>query len=223
MPIDLAEIRAFLNRPGIEGPQVLRGYIPCKRLSDGRGRNYIGPEGTAPLGVEYPAAGDPGGYAAMGVSGVTIATGVDLGQTDAQALVRGGLEPGIANTLRPYFGLRQNAALHKLHALPLAVSPDAACALDNATLGVHAGLIGRRYDSDRPATAFAELPRQAQAAIFSLLYQRGTGVAGKAPNTWAALVAGDWRGAAALLCDASLWDGYQLRRRMEGALLKEIA
>ncbi|MDR0238694.1 MAG: pesticin C-terminus-like muramidase [Deltaproteobacteria bacterium] len=210
MPIHLADIRAFLNRPGIEGPQQLDGYIPC-RMKTGGSANYRG-----------PSSGPPGDFEAMGVSGVTIATGVDLGQTDADTLQRGGLCSGIADMLRPYFGLRRDAAIRKLHDLPLRVSPDTAHELDRVTHGIHAGRISARYDGAHPATPFAGLPPQAQAAIFSLLYQRGTGVTGKCPNTWAALVAGDWRDAAARLCNASLWEGYQGRRALEGRLLKEI-
>jgi hypothetical protein len=160
---------------------------------------------------------------AMGVSGVTIATGVDLGQTDAGTLLQSGLDSGITCMLRPYLTLRKDAAIRKLHALPLAISPDTACALDEVMLGIHAGRISARYDSSMPATPFAGLPWQAQAAIFSLLYQRGTGASDKAPKTWAALVRGDWRDAATRLCDASLWDGYQERRKLEGELLGTIS
>ena len=210
MPIHLAQIRAFLNRPGIEGPQQVRGYIPCYRTRGGTA-NYRGPE-----------SGPPADFIAMGVSGVTIATGVDLGQTDAAALLRGGLDSGITCMLRPYLGLRKEAAIHKIHALPLIIAPATADALDEVMIGIHAGRIRVRYDSSRPVTPFDGLPWQAQAAIFSLLYQRGTGASDKAPNTWAALVRGDWRDASARFCDASLWVGYQERRKLEGALLKEI-
>ena len=210
MAIQLARIRAFLNRPGIEGPQQLRGYIPCHRTRGGT-INYRGPE-----------SGPPEDVTAMGVSGVTIATGVDLGQTDADTLLRGGLEAGITAMLRPYLGLRRDAAIRKLHARPLTIAPDTAHALDSAMLGIHAGRISAHYDSFGPAVPFAGLPWQAQAAIFSLLYQRGIGASAKAPKTWAALTRGDWRDAAARFCDASLWDGYRERRRLEGELLKEI-
>jgi hypothetical protein len=211
MPIHLASIRAFLNRPGVEGPRQLRGYIPCFKKSGGSA-NFRGPENGA-----------PSNFTAMGISGVTIATGVDLGQTDAETLAWGGLCPGLVNMLRPYLTLRKDAAIRKLHALPLTVSEGVASDLDNATLAVQVKLISARYDRDNPAVLFAELPWQAQAAVFSLLYQRGTGVAGKAPQTWAALVAGDWADASARLRNASLWDGYQNRRRLEGELLKEVA
>jgi len=210
MAIHLAQIRAFLNRPGVEGPQQLRGYIPCIRKSGGSA-NFKGPE-----------SGNPADFTAMGVSGVTVATGVDLGQTDAETLLRNGLDGGIVNMLRPYLTLRKDAAISKLHALPLSVSADTAHALDNVTLGIHARLIAARYNRDKPAIPFEALPRQAQAAIFSLLFQRGTGVAGKAPQTWAAFLRGDWTEASARLCDASMWDGYHGRRNLEGELLKEI-
>ena len=215
MPLHLSEIRAFLNRPGIEGPQQLCGYIPCYRKSGGTA-NYRGPE-----------SGGPEGFSAMGVSGVTIATGVDLGQTDAATLERGGLDAGSVTILRPYFGLRKDDALRRLCTLPLTVSQGTADGLDTATLGIHAGVISARYDRDNPATPFEALPWQAQAAIFSLLFQRGTGAAGKEPDIWNAFVRGDWLAASAILRDAGHWMGdqaqYRLRRRMEGELLMEVA
>jgi hypothetical protein len=137
-------------------------------------------------------------------------------------LLRNGLEAGIVNMLRPYFTLRKDAAVKKLHALPLFISADTAGDLDAATHGAHARIIAARYNRDKPALSFEELPWQAQAVVFSLLFQRGTGVCGKAPNTWAALVAGNWRDAARRFCDPSLWDGYHGRRKLEGELLKEL-
>ncbi len=223
MPIHIAHIRAFLNRPGIEGPQQVRGYIPCRRNDDGKGKNYIGPSGTPSDGVRYPATGMPAAYTAMGASGVTIATGADLGQTDADTLRAAGVSDGIVNALRPYIGLRRDAALRKLHALPLAISRSTADALDVAVIGLHAARIAARYDQDSPIAPFAALPPQAQAAIFSLLYQLGcAGGPRRAPRTWAALLSGDWRDAAARLGKASLWEGYQVRRALEGDHLKEL-
>ena len=209
MPIHLAHIRAFLNRPGIEGPQQLRGYIPC-HWTRGRTRNYTGQP-------------HPEEYTAMGVSGVTIATGVDLGQTDADTLRGAGASDGIVNSLSPYIGLKRSAAIRKLHAAPLAVSPATADALDHAVHGLHARRIAARYNQDSPVAVFADLPPQAQAAIFSLLYQLGCGGGPRrAPRTWAAFLSGDWRDAAARLGKGSLWEGYQARRALEGKHLKEI-
>ena len=225
MPIHLAHIRAFLNRPGIEGPQQLRGYIPC--LWD--------PAGAAPgaprRSRNYTGQPRPEEYTPMGVSGVTIATGVDLGQIGAEELrvLRGprpqgfGLSDAIANALAPYLGLRGDAAVRALRRLPLAVSRTTADALDDAVHGMHAARIAARYDQDSPIAPFASLPPQAQAAIFSLLYQLGCGGGPRrAPRTWAAFLSGDWRDAAARLGKGSLWEGYQARRALEGKHLKEL-
>ena len=209
MPIDIPCIRAFLNRPGIEGPQELRGYIPCY-WTQGRTRNYTGQP-------------HPEEYTAMGASGVTIGTGVDLGQTDADTLRGAGVSDGIVNSLSPYIGLKQNAAIRKLHKRPLTVSRATADVLDAAVIRLHARRIAARYDQDSPVAPFADLPPQAQAAIFSFLYQLGcTGGPRRAPNTWAAFLSGDWRDAAARLGKGSLWEGYQARRALEGKHLKEI-
>lgn len=212
MPIDLPYIQAFLRRPGLEGPQQLTGYIPCDII---RGGVKVGTQ-------NYRGGPIPEGLTVMGISGVTIATGVDLGQTDAATMMRQGLDQGIANMLRPYFGQRKDVAIKKLCALPLNVSREAADAMDAAILGIHAINIPARYNRDNPRNKFESLPRQAQAAIFSLLFQRGTGVAGKAPNTWAAFLRGDWPTAANLLCNGALWDGYQARRAIEGRELRTI-
>lgn len=217
MPIDIPAIRAFLNRPGIEGPQQRRGYIPC----------YWNPAGAAPGSVRrtrnYTGQPRPEEYTAMGVSGVTVGTGVDLGQTDADTLRGAGAPDGLVNTLRPYLGRKQDAAIRTLHRLPLTLSAASADVLDAAVHALHARRIAARYDNDSPVAPFASLPPQAQAAIFSLLYQLGcAGGPRRAPRTWAAFLSGDWRDAAARLRRGSLWEGYQARRALEGKHLSEL-
>lgn len=68
----------------VEGDCFTCGYVPSNRVSDGKGRNYVGR--IIPAASKYPkyiSTGEPSEYTAMGASGVTIATGCDLGQTDA--------------------------------------------------------------------------------------------------------------------------------------------
>lgn len=203
---DLMYIMEFLRTPGVEGRQRLTGYIPCTP------RNYTG-------------QARPERYAAIGVSGVTIATGCDLGQTDAETLLDYGLASAIVNRLRPYFGLKQEHALRKLHILPLTVAQDTADAID---LAVHAGYWRHRVApayqaaAGLPATA---LPRQAQAVLFSLCFNYGCGgFRRRAPNTWAALVRQDWQDAARRLGNRKLWvePWAQSRRAIEGRLLQEV-
>ena len=206
--IDMRKIAEVLNRPGFEGPQQLRGYIPCN-LSGGGTANYYG--------------GDhPERYIPMGISGVTVGTGVDLGQTDAASLAGMGVEEALIERLRPWLGRRQRDAVNALHAAPLVLAAADADALDAAMLGHHVKKISARYDRDAGAGAFAELPWQAQAVIVSIQYQRGVNSPYKYPNTWAALVRRDWADAARRLKTGSFWTGYQQRRALEGRLLEEL-
>ncbi len=209
MPIHADKIREILNRPIFEGPQQLRGYIPCN-LTTGGTANYTG-------------GPNPERYVPMGVSGVTIGTGVDLGQKDKDELRGMRVPQHIVYALMYYLGYRKKAAVEKLHSRPLTISREDADALDAAILACHIDMISRRYDKDAGDGVFAALPWQAQAAITSIMYQRGVNSASRYPNTWAALVRRDWTDAAARLKNGRLWSGYQARRALEGKLLEEIS
>ena len=206
--IQLQKIAEVLHRPGFEGPQQLRGYIPCNLVGGGTANYYGGP--------------NPERYEPMGISGVTVGTGVDLGQTDAATLRGMGVPEALTTLFRPYLGKRDVEAVYALHAAPLSIGPDDADALDSAMLGHHVQKISARYDRDAGSGAFAELPWQAQAVIVSIQYQRGVNSPSKYPNTWAALVRRDWTDAARRLKTGSYWSGYRQRRALEGALLEEL-
>lgn len=207
MPLHEQYIFAFLHRPHLEGPQALQGYVPCHKVAGGS--------------ANYKGIGDPAAYKAMGASGVTIATGLDLGQTDAATLSQYGLDAGIINFVRPYLGLKKDAALHKLHNLPLTISPETATALDNA---VHAGYLHRYVIPAYNKAAiqpFADLPKQAQAVIFSLCFQKGcTGVRKDWPKVWNFLALQDWPAAADELLHG--FTQYAKRRAVEGRELMEL-
>ena len=151
MSIEYARIRAFLAT--VEGKQQTQGYIPCD-LVDGGTANYRG-------------GPNPERYRPMGVSGVTIGTGVDLGQTSAVELERMGVSSATINSLRPYLEQSGPAAVEVLHRLPLMVSQAIADELDEALHNRHIGIAQARYDKDAGFGfgAFAALPWQAQAAI----------------------------------------------------------
>lgn len=204
MPLNLTFMQAFLNRPGIEGPRRTRGYIPA------RPGNFLGKAGQ-----------DPARYTAIGASGVTLATGCDLGQTDAPTLRAYGLEPAIVNQLLPYTGKKRGTAIALLQRLPLTVSPETAQAIDAA---VHLGYLKRFV---RPAfetaagVRFEDLPAQAQAVIFSCCFQKGcAGVRRDWPKLWAYLTRRDWLAAARELQHG--FTQYTARRRMEGELLASV-
>ena len=201
---DMAYINAFLNRRGVEGPCVNVGYIPCKP-----GNFYGKPEQK------------PEKYTAIGVSGVTIATGCDLGQTDIPSLKGYGVPDALIEKLQPYIGLKKTTAISKLSERPLTIDMEEAQLLDTC---VHTGYLERyvRPAFDRAACfAFDDLPKQAQAVVFSVCFQKGCGgVRRDWPKTWAYLTTRNWPAASRELLTG--FKDYKLRRTMEGNLLKEL-
>ncbi|GAB1254619.1 pesticin C-terminus-like muramidase [Desulfovibrio falkowii] len=206
MPIETARISAFLET--VEGKQQTQGYIPCDLVGGGT--------------ANYKGGSNPDRYIPMGVSGVTIGKGVDLGQTDATTLIKIGVSSATVNRLRPYLGQSGPDAVAVLHRLPLFVSQAVAEELDAAMIDHHISKIASYYDAAAGVGTFARLPWQAQAAIVSIQYQRGVKSPRKYPNTWAAFVRQDWPDAARRLMNGSLWDRYQSRRAAEGRLLLGI-
>lgn len=204
MPVYMSFINEFLNRDGVEGPQQTRGYIPC------RPGNFYGRPNQ-----------DPNRYTAIGVSGVTIATGVDLGQTDVPSLQGYGISQATIDLLVPYIGLKTVRAIHKLSERPLTISKQEADELDHY---LHLGYLNRyvrpAYDRESKVP-FDDLPKEAQAAIFSICYQKGVGGTRKgAPKTWRYFVNQQWEDAC-----RELIQGFRLytnRRRLEGLLLKDL-
>lgn len=201
---DIRYIQKLLNTPGVEGPRVTTGYIPA------RPGNFYGRPNQRPEA-----------YAAIGASGVTIATGCDLGQTDVPTLQEYGVPDAIINQLRPYIGLKKADAIAKLSALPLTISADTAATLDNC---IHPGYL-RKYVAPAYQRAagmsFDALPLQAQAVVFSVCFQKGCGgVRRDWPKLWGYLVTQNWCAASKELRTG--FREYTLRRKIEGELLKEL-
>ena len=175
-----------------EGKGITRGYVPCK--------------GGVPLGA----------------SGVTIGTGVDLGQQTGAGLLDMGVPHPIVIKLLPYIGLKKQAAVDAIKCQALTLTAKEVAALDDAVIGRYVKNISQHYDKHNPKQPFAAIPSQAQAVIVSILYQRGLGFSGKAPVLWRAFLMGDWKTAAAWLCDPANGGGYHSRRKAEGEILKTI-
>lgn len=207
--IHIDKINEVLNRDYFEGPQMHRGYIPCN----------IAGGGTA----NYKGGRRPEQYIPMGASGVTIATGVDLGQTSVSELESMGVPHEIIVKLRPYIGLKKVPAVMALYKRPFVLDKADADVLDECMHRHHARMISDRYDREAGRGAFENLPWQAQAVIFSLLYQCGcTGGPKKDPLTWDALVQQNWVTASKRLMTREYWSGYHNRRRAEGKILAEL-
>lgn len=206
----------------VEGKRVTVGYVPSKRNADGKGKNYVGRSlPTSEAMPAFPATGEPSEFTAMDSSGVTIGTGIDLGAYSASQLLGYGLPAPIVNPLRPYFGLKRADALAILYRTPLVISPETAALLDEAVIcGDCKAYIAPAYERDS-GVSFESLPAQAQAVIFSVLYQYGVAGWKKfAPITWGHLCRQEWCEAADELMTG--FKPYADRRRTEGELLKEL-
>jgi GH24 family phage-related lysozyme (muramidase) len=197
--IEYGYITGILAR--FEGRAIGRGYIPCRQ------------------GTWYPGGADKGDI--LGQSGVTIATGVDLGQQTEKGFA--GLPAALLDKLRPYLGLKRGAAKAALIHKPLELSSEEVKQIDE--------LIHKRY-IDETAVMFGRTiceaaPKQVQAVAVSLHYQFGTPRRKESPaleQAWEALRRGEYRKAAGYLRNHELWSkshrAYMARRDMEARLLE---
>ena len=156
-------------------------------------------------------------------SGVTIATGFDLGQRSARDLIVLGLSGSLANELGPYLELRGVAAIDFLEIRPLNLSEGEARSIDRAVKVQHVGRLKEKYISSMfngSDTPFARLPHQAQTAIASVAFQYGVDLNMETPKFWQAACKQDWQRCVEILND--FHDRYPTRRRKEAALLAEL-
>lgn len=205
MPIQFDYIQKFLNDSDVEGPRRTEAYVPA------RPGNFYGRPSQVP----------PSMYTAIGASGVTVATGCDWGQTDPQTLKAYGVSSSTIETLRLYLGAKKAAAIALLAQHPITISDAMAAELDNA---IHGGYL-RKYVipafEKASSVSFESLPKQAQAVIMSVCFQKGCGgVRRDWPKLWGYLTACNWPAAANELRTG--FSEYTVRRRREGALLAEL-
>ncbi|MDL2315697.1 pesticin C-terminus-like muramidase [Desulfovibrio sp. OttesenSCG-928-A18] len=143
MPIEDAYIRSVLERFENGGrPGLTKGYIPRK---NGK---------------------------ILGHSGVTIGTGVDLGQQSRDGLLAMGVPDSIVSKFTPYLGKQKEAAAAALAAHPLVLSPADVAILDAAVAAGYISATKRRFNS-RTSRRFADRPKEIQAVAVSLEYHLG--------------------------------------------------
>ena len=152
-------------------------------------------------------------------SGVTIASGFDLGQRDADALRRLGIDDTLRAKLQPYLGLKKLEAVAFLDEHPLEITEEEAERLDLAFKGQMIESLISRFDA-ASAVPFDELEPQKQTVIASVAFQYGTALDRSTPNFWRQVTTGDWSSALGNL--RAFGDDYRTRRNKEGDLLAEV-
>lgn len=154
-------------------------------------------------------------------SGVTIASGVDLGSRTEAKLNSLGLDPSLVTRLKPYLGLKKTIAKQYEDANPLVISKADADALDKAVKAAVEKELATKYDAAISASAkkFSDLPSQAMTVLFSVEYQYGN-LSARTPKFWGMVTKQDWKSAV-----RELWnfgDDYETRRFKEGDLLSAL-
>jgi GH24 family phage-related lysozyme (muramidase) len=157
-------------------------------------------------------------------SGVTIATGFDLGQRSEADLNGLRLSASLVAKLKPYLGKRKKDAVDALKNSPLSVTLPEAQQIDKASFDSHLSQLKLAYNAavraDKTKKAFEDLPGQAQTAIASVAFQYGTRLSFRTPKFWKAVVSQDWKDATKVL--RNFGDVYPTRRGLEADLLDKI-
>lgn len=163
-------------------------------------------------------------------SGVTIATGFDIGQY-ALPQLRGMFGQGdLFDLLAPYAGLRLQQAVQALKARPLIVTRAQADRIDRVAKAEVVGTLIQRYDMEvarkrcfaheAHLVDFVSLPKEAATIIASVAFQYGPGLAQATPRFWDQITSQDWEGARANLL--AFGDAYSTRQRREADYLEPL-
>lgn len=150
-------------------------------------------------------------------SGVTIATGVDLGRLTRAEILR--LPEDVRSAIAPYIGRIGAGALLALQKKPLEITPLQAKALDAVAEAAVLGPLESAWAHDSKMRTFGELPDRAQTVLVSVAYQYGD-VAERCPRFWRCMTRLDWAGAIDEL--KRFGDGYESRHEKEAAYLAPL-
>jgi hypothetical protein len=156
-----------------------------------------------------------------GQRGVTVATGVDLGSCSPSSIDAMLIPDGLKAKLKPYAGLKGEAAAAALDAQPLGLTSGEAEALEEAVKKPIVQQVVASYDAavqDKESLApFKTLPEAAQTVIASVALKHGPDLPTRIPRFWDYICAQDWPAAV-----AELEQYGSARHEREADLLKTV-
>ena len=151
-------------------------------------------------------------------SGVTIATGFDLGQHNKQELQNMELPNNIIQKLEPYLGLQLKDAENALKKQELTITEEEGQIIDKAVKKKQQEELEKSYNNDSKIN-FRDLSGEAQTVIASVTFQKGKlSIVWK--KFWSAVIQQNWSEAVKVLQNAK--DGYTDRRNAEANYLKSL-
>lgn len=159
----------------------------------------------------------PNGYVPSSNSGVTVATGVDLGQRNITDLQRLGLPQPLITKLTPYLGLKGSAASAYLASNPLTLTSGQVATLDSR---VHTEIYAELMVNFEAGSAFRfmRLPAAAQTVLASVALQYGAALQYRTPSFFSAMRQGRWQDAVNEL--RNFGDAFPTRRNLEADVLE---
>ena len=175
--------------------------------------NFIREQEGGALTNGYIPFDAPGGVE----SGVTIATGLDLGQHDAASLRRMGVRDELVDRMRPYLGVKGTEAMTLLGTSPLRITKEEAELVDTGVKSFVTIDLAKRFDKDSN-NSFSQLPKEWQTVIASVAFQYGQNLSKRTPNFWRQVTTGDLKGALANL--RNFGDDYGTRRNREADFIQ---
>lgn len=145
-------------------------------------------------------------------SGVTIASGFDLGQWDVQGARKAGVPDALLTKLKPYFGVKGTEAQGMLAERPLAITQDEAAAIDDALKTYHISEVAKRFNKSSNLV-FEDIPEGWQTVIASMAFQYGLNLEKATPQFWQQVTTGKWDAALSNL--RKFGDDFDKRRNRE--------
>lgn len=158
----------------------------------------------------------------VGQSGVTVASGLDLGQQNKESLEAMGLPTSLIEKFERYFGLTKEDAEKELAANSLSITEEEANLIDNNLMIYDFNRLGNEWnktqDLDNGGVDWNLLEPEKQTVLLSVFRQYGS--TRRFPKFWTKATSGNWNAAIDELRNFN--DDYATRRDKEADLLESI-
>lgn len=149
-------------------------------------------------------------------SGVTIASGFDIGQRSVEE-IENAFEPELAEKLLPYIGKKKHEAAEFLAGMPLQISAEEAETINQFSHSNAQDRLVKLWNNSDAEVDFDDLSDECQTVLASVAFQYGN-LSTRTPNFWNQVTAGDWDSAVDNL--RNFGDKYSTRRNREADRLE---